>query len=257
MRGERESGVGQFVIVDDDEASRAQLRDLIYRGPYRHAPIRECLSGEEGLRSIQQSQPAVVFFDPSLPDMTGMDFLKQALILAPTLSTVMMSQLKMFELIYDAVNLGCRGYLLKPILRSELLTVLHHLAPSQEMRHPECPGDADPARNPIEWAQTLVERHYERPLAIPEIAAHVFLSPSYFSRLFKMETGITFVEYVTRIRLSQAKRLLRTTVISMEGVASLAGFGSASYFATLFHRMEGRTPSEYRQLFMASGEHRQ
>ncbi|MCL6633906.1 MAG: helix-turn-helix transcriptional regulator, partial [Alicyclobacillus herbarius] len=88
-----------------------------------------------------------------------------------------------------------------------------------------------------------------------EVAARVYLSPSYFSRLFKAETGTTFIDYLTNYRIQKSKVLLRVTSLPIEIIANNTGFSNASYFSTTFNRIEGRTPTEYRNLLTALKNH--
>jgi AraC family transcriptional regulator len=75
------------------------------------------------------------------------------------------------------------------------------------------------------------------------------LSPCRFARNFRQSTGITPHQYVTRERVTQAKRMLRETDWSITTVASAVGCGTPSQFTALFRRATGRTPSDYRASF--------
>ncbi|GGE28560.1 hypothetical protein GCM10011571_33300 [Marinithermofilum abyssi] len=103
--------------------------------------------------------------------------------------------------------------------------------------------------NPIETAIRYIQLKYQEPITLKEVANHVYLSPSHFSRLFKSETGTTFIEYLTRYRVEKSKGLLKITSLPIEVISNYMGFMSASYFSTTFKRLEGKTPSEYRKLF--------
>ena len=79
-----------------------------------------------------------------------------------------------------------------------------------------------------------------------ELARRVHLSPCYFSKLFKKQTGLTFTEYRRRARVEQAKRLLLDPQRRVSEVAFEAGFESIPYFNRVFRRSLGCSPSEYR-----------
>ena len=79
-----------------------------------------------------------------------------------------------------------------------------------------------------------------------ELARRVHLSPCYFSKLFKKQTGLTFTEYRRRARIEQAKRLLLDPHRRVSEVAFEAGFESIPYFNRVFRRSLGCSPSEYR-----------
>ena len=73
------------------------------------------------------------------------------------------------------------------------------------------------------------------------------LSPTYFSRKFRLITGQTFKEHVNYIRLRQATQMLLMTDNSITKIAMLCGFGSSNYFKDLFRASTGRSPREYRK----------
>ncbi|WP_420871916.1 helix-turn-helix domain-containing protein [Cohnella rhizosphaerae] len=72
------------------------------------------------------------------------------------------------------------------------------------------------------------------------------INSSYFSRLFKRETGYNFIQYVTNAKMERAKELLARSNISVEEVAARLGYENKSYFAKLFKKHIGGTPGEYR-----------
>ena len=80
-----------------------------------------------------------------------------------------------------------------------------------------------------------------------EMAALCHLSPSYFSRLFNRETGETFVNYINRQKIELAKEQLRGTNKSVSQIAGEVGYINVSNFIAVFKRIEGVTPSLYRQ----------
>ncbi|MGG3007396.1 MULTISPECIES: helix-turn-helix domain-containing protein [Geobacillus] len=91
--------------------------------------------------------------------------------------------------------------------------------------------------------------NYGYSLTLKEVADQVYLSPSYFSRLFKEEVGMTFVEYLSFVRVQKAKSLLRFSSLPIEVIAHNTGFSNPGYFATTFKKIVGKTPSEYREQF--------
>ena len=73
------------------------------------------------------------------------------------------------------------------------------------------------------------------------------MAPTYFSRIFKQGQGCTFIEYLTRIRLEEAKRLLRTTTLPVAAIGYAVGYQGANYLAEIFKASEGMTPGTYRR----------
>ncbi|WAH38009.1 helix-turn-helix domain-containing protein [Alicyclobacillus dauci] len=246
-----------LLIVDDDAECCREIHVMLENSQYNYLTTTVSTTAERGLHVLKQSQPDLVLFDMSLPDMSGVDFAKQAIQLHPQTFAIVITQLKMFDPVYEAINAGCSGYLLKPLSKSELLALFDRLFQLRLLRQGsqfkkdgshDTNGAVD-LGNPIESVLAYLASHYQEPITMQEVAEKVYLSPSYFSRLFKAEMGTTFTEYLTNFRIKKSKLLLRMTALSMDVVANSTGFSNASYFATTFKRIDGRTPSDYRALF--------
>lgn len=82
-----------------------------------------------------------------------------------------------------------------------------------------------------------------RKITLEEVADHLYLNSSYFSRLFKKETGETFVEYMTRMKMERAREMLSDTSAAVEEVALALGYDNRSYFVKLFKKYYGISPS--------------
>ena len=95
-------------------------------------------------------------------------------------------------------------------------------------------------------AQRYVQSRFGEKISLTEVAAHLHLNSSYFSRMYKKETGEGFVEYVTRVKMEKAIELLDHSIKSVEQLAFELGFESKSYFLKTFKRYYGVSPMSYR-----------
>lgn len=102
-------------------------------------------------------------------------------------------------------------------------------------------------RADVKEACRYVSLHLNRRISLEEVAEHLHLNPSYFSRLFKKETGVTFIEYVTRMKMERAKELLDQTLHSVGDICEQLGYDNQSYFIKTFKAHAGVTPMEYRR----------
>ncbi len=91
-----------------------------------------------------------------------------------------------------------------------------------------------------------INENYASPLSMSDVAAAFYLNASYFCKLFKDETGITFTNYLMRVRVDNAKGLLADSSMKLYDVASAVGYTNVQYFSTVFKDLEGVTPSQYR-----------
>jgi two-component system, response regulator YesN len=92
----------------------------------------------------------------------------------------------------------------------------------------------------------LKQRYTDSELSLNEIAAQVNLSASHFSAVFSQETGQTFKEYLTEIRINKAKELLRMTALRSAEIAYQVGYNDPHYFSTVFKKNTGLSPIEFR-----------
>ncbi len=79
------------------------------------------------------------------------------------------------------------------------------------------------------------------------VAKKTYLSPSYFSAVFKAETGESATHFLARYRLERARELLEGTNTRIADIGARVGFSSASYFVTVFRGAYGMSPSQYRE----------
>ena len=96
-------------------------------------------------------------------------------------------------------------------------------------------------------AMFYMEQHYAEELRLPDVAAKTGFSEGYFSRLFSSQTGLSFTEYLTNIRILRAKELLLQTNKSVSEIAFETGFSGGDYFSSVFSKKEGMTPSAFRK----------
>jgi two-component system, response regulator YesN len=99
----------------------------------------------------------------------------------------------------------------------------------------------------IHQARKYIERHYANPdLSLNDVAAQVNLSPSHFSVVFSHETGETFTEYLTNIRIEKAKELLRTTPLKSFEISFQIGYNDPHYFSYVFKKHTSLSPRKFR-----------
>ena len=103
--------------------------------------------------------------------------------------------------------------------------------------------------NVIRQAKNFVVQHYAESISLAQVAKHVCLSTSYFSTLFKTETGVGFVEYLQHIRIEQAKKLLKTSKMRIADIAEKVGYRDIKFFNKIFVKETTVTPSEYRKFY--------
>ncbi|MBR1744264.1 MAG: helix-turn-helix transcriptional regulator [Lachnospiraceae bacterium] len=100
----------------------------------------------------------------------------------------------------------------------------------------------------IQIVKKYIEENYPRPdLKISDIAEQVYLSTTYLSSLFKTKTGMTVGQYITKCRVEKAKELLLDPRYKFYDIAERVGYNDENYFARIFRKSTGKTPSAYKE----------
>jgi two-component system response regulator YesN len=99
----------------------------------------------------------------------------------------------------------------------------------------------------IEQAKSHIRENFAKDISLDDVSRTVNISPYYFSKIFKEETGVNFIEYLTNIRIDKAKELLSRTDYSMKEICSMCGYSDPNYFSRSFKKNVGVTPTEYKE----------
>ncbi|GGD95981.1 response regulator [Paenibacillus nasutitermitis] len=104
-----------------------------------------------------------------------------------------------------------------------------------------------PARNQIvQEAEHYMLKHFQDNLSLQAVADHVHVTPVWLSKLFKKEKQMTFIDYLTWIRMERAKELLGDTSYRIYQIALEVGYRDRAHFAKTFKKITGKTPKDYR-----------
>lgn len=92
----------------------------------------------------------------------------------------------------------------------------------------------------------IEERFWDQNLTLGDVSREVSLSSNHFCTVFTQETGFTFIEYLTELRMQEARELLRMTPLRSMDIAGMVGYADSHYFSYLFKKTVGLTPRDYR-----------
>jgi YesN/AraC family two-component response regulator len=91
-----------------------------------------------------------------------------------------------------------------------------------------------------------LDNHYDEDITLEEVSSILSLSPQYFSRVFHEKTGVTFVDYLTRVRIKKAKEWLTYSQSNVQEVCFKVGYKDPNYFTRVFKKTVGVTPRQYK-----------
>lgn len=97
----------------------------------------------------------------------------------------------------------------------------------------------------VDDALRYIESGFTRQISLEETAEAVGVSPAHLSRMFMEVVGVSFIDYLTKLRIERAKELLRKGETSVKVIALSSGYTDPNYFSRIFKKSVGATPSEY------------
>ena len=118
-----------------------------------------------------------------------------------------------------------------------LETFMNHLEDNRNQRNLQA----------IQKAAEYIRQNYRNKVTIDDIAQEVYLSSCYVSRIFKQSLGCTLMEYLTQVRVEEAKTMLKNPKYNVMQAAEESGFEDPGYFTRVFKKLEGITPSRFKQ----------
>ncbi|CAM3827020.1 response regulator [Cohnella lubricantis] len=250
-----------ILIVDDEHRTRQGIQRTLEAWSAGRYRIETAASGIEALEWLKTDSAQLIISDVRMPELGGLQLLEQLAARTPKPVFILISGYAEFEYAQQAIRLGVVEYLLKPLDKIDLIRAVEKaLEHEQERQRQEVmeklvdPKLLDSGREEAKYGRTVkdaiayVDSCLHEPIGMKQVADHLHLNASYFSVLFKEQTGMTFSDYLTRRRLQRAKELLATTGMPIWEVAEKVGYQSAKYFIKVFKGSESISPSHYRQL---------
>ncbi len=256
-----------IAIIEDEAYIR---KGMVLTTPWKEfgcEVIGEAKNGMEGYDLIKKLNPDMVITDVTMPIMDGIEMIKK---LEGQIDTefIIISGYDDFNYAQQAIKLGVKDYLLKPIDDDDFYFTLRKVAmvikeKKEQANHQEkkrlieegkielfnqesYKNNYDGRKKYVTKAIKLIEEYYHEGIGIGYVAEALDISESYLSRLFKTYTGYTFVEYLTDYRIKIAIQLLKKHTIKVYEVSEKVGYNDAKYFGVLFKKKMGVTPMVFK-----------
>ena len=106
----------------------------------------------------------------------------------------------------------------------------------------------------IEESLRIISNRYSEDICLDRIAEELQVTPNYFSRLFKKETGINFKDYLTDTRINSARKLLQSSQARVYEISDMVGYNDHRYFSEVFKKTTGMSPKEFRRIAAGTNE---
>ncbi|PKY93517.1 helix-turn-helix domain-containing protein [Facklamia hominis] len=221
-------------IVIDDERSVFEIIDKIIKIENLPIKITNYISdGKSAIEYLKNNKVELIFIDIRMPFASGLDVMRNY----PDNTYVVVTAYDKFSYAQEALRLGAKDILLKPIDRRKLTEMI------QRLFSPEDSGNS--IVNEIIYLMN--HKYNERDFSVSKLAEHFFMQPSNLSRLFKKHTGKTIMNYLSMIRINEGKKLLIDTNDSVKEISYRVGYNSPEVFLKHFNKQTNNTPTKYRR----------
>lgn len=256
----------KVVVVDDEILLR---KGLISTTPWSSLDcevVGEASDADEGEEVIKNLQPDIVIMDIKMPGRTGLELIK-SLKSEAGCEFIILSGYGEFSYAQKAIDLGVNSYLLKPVGDEELLEAIRKTVAlvkekafykkvklEYDKQRPvenmfTAAGEGGNSEKYLQKALQYIKEHCgQADLVIKDVADHLQISSSYLWKLFGKKTTYSFNEYLTLCRIKKAITLLSDEHMKVYEIAEACGYKDIHYFSSVFKKIIGMTPTEYREL---------
>ena len=254
----------KVLLVDDEAPILNNLNRVLPWQDMGMNVVGMARSGMDALRIAEEECPDLVLCDIRMPVMDGLTFVGKLRELGLNSEVLLITGYQEFDYAREAIRLGVKEYICKPIHYEELGDKLRDMGVQIRSRQykdklynsiplfREEPAD-DNNNNTKKTTEQLmnsavqyITEHLNSDLGIDEVAHKLGISGSYFCLLFKNRFAMTFVEYVTLQRMEAAKFMLIHSDKSITTIGYGVGYQERRYFTKVFQKQTGMSPKEYR-----------
>jgi two-component system response regulator YesN len=248
----------KMMLVDDEPLEREVLTRIIKKENFGISEMYEAKNGLEAVNLAKQKQMDLILMDIKMPVLDGLmatEAIKKDL---PDCIIIFLTAHDEVDIADRIIKLGGDDYLLKPAHPKEVRQTLIKYIPMQNsnvLRSIETPIFCE--HSGIKTIMEYINNNLHLDLNLDALAELVYLNRQYLSRLFKQITGYTITQYITDCRLEKAKYYL--SHYSQDTVTEISlkcGFVDSNYFARVFKKHVGITPTQFQQQAQSSRKKR-
>lgn len=275
----------KILIAEDENIERKVLVKKIRSKYEGQAEVFEAENGREALDIYREKGVNILILDIEMPGITGLEAASRIRKEDKDAVIIFLTAFDEFSYAKKAVAVHALDYLLKPYDEKELFLsmdmAMHYVdevnagnvksLPAKEngisesesekiieKTAPETKGmdrenslssGTDTVASNSNGKRTMlrfIEEHYKEDISVQDIAAALNYSEAYFCKLFKQNFGTNFISYLSEYRIDNAKKQLARPYVNIKDIGKAVGYPDSNYFAKVFKRITGKSPSEYR-----------
>ncbi len=238
----------KLLIADDEDTIRNGIAKYIQLHTDCFDQIYAACNGEEAVEIIFRSKPDIMILDMQMPIKDGIEVMREADRAGVLPYTLVLSGYDEFRYCQQALRLGAKDYLLKPVRSSDILHMVQEAARqlfADETLH------AQPAMTEknqlVEIAMEYVQEHYFEKITLTDVSERIGVTPGYLSTLFQKQLEKGFIDFLNEVRIERACTYLQQNYLKTYEIAFKVGFRDEKYFSKVFKKVKGCSPSEYKK----------
>ena len=246
----------KILLVDDEALEREALKIIIEESFSNAKVVGEARFGRESIELNEELNPDIILMDIKMPGINGIEATKIIKDKNKDKYIIILTAYDEFAFAQNAIKAGANDYLLKPARPEEVVAAIEKCI--KEIEKDLLIEEESSKDNTVELEDKCNSREIQRVLeyiaenvtnniSLEEAAKVANMSSFYLSKLFKKEMGINFVTYISMQKIQEAKKWLLDTDEPISNIAMELGYNEPNYFSKVFKRIEGMTPTTYRQ----------
>ncbi len=246
----------RILVADDEPIERTIIGRMIQKNFPENVEVVNAVNGREAIKFYEEKQCQIALLDVEMPGINGLDAADAIRKMDENAVIIFITAFDEFNYAKRAIQVHALEYLLKPVSEEELVTNLEEAIWSvgrtdkkksalkvdfKENHHENIKMNA--VANNI---RDYIAAHYKEDISLQDVAGSMNYSDAYFCKIFKQCFEKSFLVYLTEFRIQKAKVLLADMSINIKDVSAEVGYRDSNYFARIFKRSEGITPTEFR-----------
>ena len=252
----------KVLVAEDELIERMVLCKILRKHLGEFCDIFDSKNGREALEVFEREQPQIAILDIEMPGINGLEVARKIRESGRDCAIMFLTGFDKFSYAKQAISVRALEYLLKPYNEQELIYAVEEAmqhasrfavkesceAPKQEQSAPLKEEGTESLRLSMirEEISKYIAQNYREDISMQSAAQAMGYSEAYFCKLFKQCFRANFSAYLNEYRIEKAKAMMADPLVNIKDIGAACGYSDSNYFARVFKRITGQTPSDYR-----------
>lgn len=252
----------KVLVAEDELIERMVLCKTLRKHLGELCDIFESKNGREALEIFDREQPQIAILDIEMPGINGLEVARKIRESGKDCAILFLTGFDKFSYAKQAISVRALEYLLKPYNEQELIYAVEEAmqhasrfakqAGRKESMSEDNPQPREEGTESLrlslirEDIRTYIGKNYREDISMQSAAQAMGYSEAYFCKLFKQCFRVNFSAYLNEYRIEKAKAMMADPRINIKDIGLACGYSDSNYFARVFKRITGQTPSDYR-----------